>query len=604
MGLFVGAFLREPESVLPSRIREGTRGGMRATLEPALSRHTADRATCVQISGFTLVHTHGSDEASGRDLATIDSAVFAGATWTSDQAHVAIAGDPLLPTDAANPFSENAAQRLGLAQDLHFDALLAHARGQFCVARFDAAAQRLCLSTDRLGIHPLYYGEHQGVVYFGTALRMLLAACPALGEIADLTGQVQRAALGFTLGARTPYERIQVVEPGQVVEFHGRVTTTRTYASWRIAPSDQISDDDAALTHLSRELHARFVEAVQMRAGHAPAVAYLSGGLDSRCVAAALQPTQRPTHTINFAPAGSADLVLGAMAAQALGTQHFEYTTGATCFWERSVDAVRHWQATNPTIKPSADYTPTIATGFGGEGLLAPTNITAQILTLLRSGAVDKAFETYLRQFCHGIPRRLLRARWRDRLPALLRTSMRAELARCAATDAGQQFYLFLLQNELRGHVAHHFEDLDLRRIEWSLPFFDTEVVRTALRIPIDALMQHRFYYRWLETFGPAVSQVAWQAYPSSLPCPIAAPPGLRNQWAEGWFNRQQEHEQERELCRRVEDHLDNPRFPEALVDRRVVWLACLLTRLGLRRYAYYLRATDTFAQQTAGAYR
>ncbi len=598
---------RQAQAAWPDELRLD----VQQRLERALSRHPADRAHFIQTPTGLLAHA-------GQGLTPTRWALEVAST---EGAHTLVAGDPLLP--AMLGVGAGPAQRLGQAAQSDFDALvdlLARARGQFALVHFDVAQGRLLLATDRLGIRPLYYGAHGGVLYVGSSLRTLLAACPDLGEVADLAGQVQRAALGFTLQAHTPYARIHAVEPGRVVVAQGAHRTRHTYAIWAdvLAAGAAAVDGDADLDALRDPLHARFVEAVQLRhstdpdAG--PALAYLSGGLDSRCVAAALAQADRPQvgpldrtpHTINFAPTGSADLALGGMAARALGTQHFEHTTGSLDFWERSVEAVQQWHAAQSAAQGTAAglVHAKVATGFGGEGALAPTNITASMLIALRAGRTDEAIDEYLRRFSHGLPTRLLCAPWRQRLPALLRSSLRAALLACPGAEPGQQFHVLLLLNELRGHVARHFEDLDLRRIEWTLPFADTEVVRAVLRIPIDALLQHRFYYRWLEAFGPAVSNVAWQAYPTSLPCPWRLPPGLRNQWAEGWLDRQQQTESARRLAREVGRQLEQPDFPAAVLDRRFAWLMVQLARLGIRRYTYYLRAVDTFAQQAARIYR
>lgn len=476
---------------------------------------------------------------------------------------------------------------------------LSETRGPFAAAQFnihEAGAPRLQLATDRLGIRPLYYGEHEGTVYFSTALRALLAVCPALGEVADMAGQVQRAVLGFTLEAHTPYARIRVVEPGHLIEWCGERQSTHRYAAWvgDIAPAESCDS-------IGHELHTHFVQAVQARFDSGPAVAYLSGGLDSRCTVAALRLGARAVHTINFAPAGSADLALGALAAQALGTQHFEYDTDSIDFWDRCQESVAHWRAQRgEPLMPAVTH---VATGFGGEALLAPVNITASILAAVRGGCAEQALEEYLRRFAHGLPARLLRRRWRAALPSLLRTRMHEALARCPGAEPGQQLYLWLLLNEPRGQLAVHFENLDLHRIEWAMPFLDTEVVRTALRLPIDTLLQHRFYYRWLHCFGDAVSQVPWQAYPTSLPCPIAAPAGLRNQWGEGWLAPRQEQAALEALCRTIRRHLSRPDFPGALISRPAAWTAYALTRLGWRRYDYVLSAVDTLVQQAARIY-
>ncbi len=339
---------------------------------------------------------------------------------TQAAAHTVVAGDPLWQaTPATSEIS-----------DASLPAALACARGQFCLAHIDDAQRALHLATDALAIRPLYYGQDHGVLYFATSLRALRALCPELGRVADLTGQIERVALGFTLGRRTPYAQIRVLAPGEHLRCavvptspKGSIGTTgttnphiQTHALLDSAtPLPAGAIDEATLDTLSEALHARFVEAVRLRAAGLLRVAYLSGGLDSRCVSAALVEPGFIVHTLNYAPAGSADQVLGAQAARALGTEHHEYPDGANSFWQRSVDAVTQWRAQHPALA----HAPHVATGFGGECLLAPTNITATLLAQWRAqphcassdanSETDAAIDHYLTEFGHSFAPRALR---------------------------------------------------------------------------------------------------------------------------------------------------------------------------------------------------
>lgn len=572
MGLFIGAFNLRGEAIAADSER---------ALAEAVSRRPDDHRVLARRGSLVVAHVQRGADAAHLHLGGVD-------VW--------LAGRPLFePVGTCGDI-----ERLAQALPSDVDALCRRARGQYCFAAFDARHTRMMLATDQLGIRPLYYGEHQGVVYFATAMRMLLAACPALGDEADLAGQMQFVTLGFTIGSATPYRRIRAVAPGQVVQFEqGERTLRQVYDRAALARRRPLPDESA----LARDLAARFVEAVALRQRPAAAaVAYLSGGLDSRCVVAALRrhPT-RPVHTINFAPDGSADLALGRLAAQALKTRHFEHHQGSPDFWARTVESVRAWHATR--IGPVDGVVPEAAAGFGGETLLAPTNLTSSMLSSLAARRTTDALRCFIDDHCNGIVTRLFRKRWRDQLPQLLLHSMADELAACTRDDPERGMHLFLLMNEPRGHLAQHFEDLDLRAIEWTLPFFDRAVVELALQLPPAALLRHRFYYRWLDEFGAAVAGVPWQAYPGSLPCPWPLPDGLRNQWSDGWLDAKARRDELQQLARRVARHLNSPRFPNALLDRRVVWLACLLTRLGSSRYGYLLHPVDLFARRSARSY-
>lgn len=516
----------------------------------------------------------------------------AAARWTGLNGAVAIAGQLLL--DTSQDSDTDVLSRM-IGNDDALDATLAAACGQFCAALVEPG-RRVTLASDRLGIRSLHYGEVDGALVFGSSINQLLTLFPRFAEQADMAGQAQLAALGFTLGDRTAYGALKVVPPGHALVFERGPAhlspKPRRYASWsRSDPQGRGWRED----HAARSLSQAFAAAVERRPA---SVAYLSGGLDSRCVAAQLARSSREVHTINFAPAGSADLALGALAARALGTRHFEDSGGAPDFWVRSVSSVRAWCDSQGVAADGIR----VATGFGGESVLAPTNITEAIAADMRAGRSEAAMERFLGG-CAALRSRALQAVWRRALPRLLMDSALEELARYPAADPAQSFHLFLLHNEVRGALARHFADLATRRLHWLLPFLDRHVVAIALQAPTDALLRHRFYYRWLQEFGDAVSAVPWQAYPGSLPCPVPTPPGLRDQWAGGWLDAAAHRADLDGLVARVVQSMRRPGFPDGLLDRRVVWLACLLVRMGVHRFEHVLRLADGCTGRAARIY-
>lgn len=570
MGLLVGAFALH-STPLPASVVEPLQ-----TLLPSSPGSEVPKWT-PELSGWYLISAPLHDT---------------GARRIGASGAIAIAGQLLLdgPQD-----DDTAVLTRTMGDDDALDATLAAACGQFCAALVEPG-RRVTLVTDRLGIRSLHYGYVDGAVVFGASIHQLLELFPSFAEQADMAGQAQLAALGFTLGERTAYGALKVVPPGHALVFERGpahpVPRARRYANWSLTdPQARGWRDDLAAQSLS--------EAFAASVARRPAsVAYLSGGLDSRCVAAQLARSGREVHTINFAPSGSADLALGALSARALGTRHFEDTRGAPDFWVRSVSSVRSWCSSQGLAADGIR----VATGFGGESVLAPTNITAAIATDMRVGRARAAMERFLGN-CGALRSRALRPVWRQALPGLLMDSALEELARYPAADPAQSFHLFLLHNEVRGALARHFADLATRRLHWLLPFLDRDVVAIALQAPTDALLRHRFYYRWLQEFGHAVTAVPWQAYPGSLPCPVPAPPGLRDQWSDGWLDAASRRADLDGLVARVAQSLRRPGFPDGLLDRRVVWLGCLLVRMGVDRFEHVLRLADGCTGRAARIY-
>ncbi len=576
MSLFAGAVCLRPDQTLP--------GHVPGLLAGSLSRHPGDQPTLVIESGGAVAH--------------LDLGALGG------QGVCRPAGSPALSVLSGEPLCSGTARarsRDADLQALHDDwrngctDALRLSRGNFCVAHVDLAERRVRLASDKLALRAMYVARRDGVLYFATSMRVMLALVPALEAEPDYVGQAQIAALGGPLGARTAYAGIRCLEAGIALDIDADGTREWAYHRWDELPERARSEEE-----ITAELHAVFRSAVALRLGDERSVAaHLSGGLDSRCVVATLRELGAQVHTLNFAPAESADLVLGREAARSLGSHHFEAASGSTDFWLRMETGHREWLAAqSPDDAPPRPSR--VFTGFAGETVLAPTNLDAAIIAAMRRGDVGAATRGYLKRIGGELSRRLFLRSRRAEMTGAVPATIADELARRRCADPARRMHLFQLFNEPRANLARHHEDLDLRRFEFTTPFCDSSFVAAVLSWRIDGLPRHHLYYRWLQQFPAAVREVPWQAYPWSEPCPLPLPRDLRNQWAEDWIHENELREELSQLVAQTRADLASERFPAGLLDRDNLRLACLLTKLGLHRYAYLLRHAHVFVRHAA----
>lgn len=469
-------------------------------------------------------------------------------------------------------------------------ALLERARGSYAAVHWSAASKACVLVADKLGLRPLYYGIEDGVLYVASALRIFEAARVLTGRM-DVRGVAELAAFGYPLSARSPYAGIRTIEAGEIVRIDAAGLTSRHYWRWDRLPEAGIAQED-----LPRVLHDGFVDAVARRLeGERAVVAGLSGGLDSRCVVAGLQACGVDVHTINFAPSGSEDLVFGRLAAEAMGTRHFECSSGPLEFWDRQRAAVEAWrQASSDAV--SSGVGQRLWSGDGGSCALGHIYLTDDIIALMRRGDSDAAIESYLKYNRIALPRRALVREARDQVADYPRAGVQTELDRLGAATPTRRLHLYLMINGQRRLLAKHYENLDRRRFEVVTPFFDAEFLRLVLGSPIEGFMHHRFYHRWLDEFAAPVTTVPWQAYPGHVPCPLPRPEGLRNQW-DSWYEASEDRELARRDARLADELLRDPRLPRDLFDRRVLWLARCLTRLHVGDYSHVFKCAATFVR-------
>jgi len=572
--LFAGIVSLDPNRAVPPQIG--------ARLRASLSRNRADQTQLQQGDGYAIAFA---------DLGLLEGE---GIVVDPSGALSVLAGTPLFESDGEHLSRGDELRKLHETALGGDSTLLRKACGTFCAAFFDPASRRVWLMADSLGLRPLHYAVDDGYLLFSTTLRAL-EELPLIDRKIDLSGLWQLASLTFTFGGRTPYEAIRMVDAGTIVEAGAGEMRSHVYWRW-----DEVEQRSVPEGEFRAALFAAFRKSIARRLGNnTSSVAFLSGGLDSRCVVSGLKLSGATVHTLNFSPVGSADLALGRLAADAIGTRHVEISNGPLDYWDRMVSAHATWlQGVAPGERP--EYPAQIWTGYGGETVLGPTNVTPEILALLAHGRTDEAITAFMKTESAGLPGRVFPRAVRDAIANAPRAALHEELA-WSKCDPGRRLHHLILSHNLRGHLARHHEDIDLRRLEFVFPFLDAALLRVVLSYPLEELMEHRLYHRWLREFPPSTSAVPWQAYPGHEPCPLPMPAGLRAQWSDGWYDKRDRRAELKQLAAAVRQNLADPRFPDALLNRTFVRLALAFVEFGFLQYGYVLKIARTFVRY-AGA--
>ena len=149
--------------------------------------------------------------------------------------------------------------------------------GAFGAAWWDGARKRLTLIRDPFGVRSLYYTEHNGVFYFASELKQLLAI-PSLPVKADPVALHKYLTFSFVPGEDVPIQGIRRVLPGHVAEYAAGRLTTRPYFKLREEIDPRLADRKVATRHI----RARCREAIGRRlTGESEVAVFLSGGIDS-----------------------------------------------------------------------------------------------------------------------------------------------------------------------------------------------------------------------------------------------------------------------------------------------------------------------------------
>lgn len=188
------------------------------------------------------------------------------------------------------------------------ESTLATSDGMFAFAVWDKHERRLCLARDRFGEKPLIVARTEWGLAFCSQLGGLLTLPGFVGEL-DETAIDQFLALSYVPEPKTPFRDAFKLPPGTycMVSPGDRSIAPVTYWSASRAAAGaraQLARTEDEVREVKAAIEARFLKAVgnQMLAD-VPLGAFLSGGIDSSLVVAAMQEqSTRPvkTFTISF----------------------------------------------------------------------------------------------------------------------------------------------------------------------------------------------------------------------------------------------------------------------------------------------------------------
>lgn len=174
-----------------------------------------------------------------------------------------------------------------------------HLNGMFAFALWDARTRSLFLARDRFGEKPLYWARQNGLFLFASELSALRAHRSFQASLDPLSIK-KYFAYGFIPSPRAAYIDTHKLAPGSWLRFEPAQGALRqgTYWRYRVLPdSNSPSLDEAA-----EEVRRLLVQSVRRRLmSDVPLGLFLSGGIDSSAVAAAIHMLGRTSDVEAFA---------------------------------------------------------------------------------------------------------------------------------------------------------------------------------------------------------------------------------------------------------------------------------------------------------------
>jgi asparagine synthase (glutamine-hydrolysing) len=171
--------------------------------------------------------------------------------------------------------------------------------GCFLIACASTDEDRFVVATDRLGTRSCYYATDAGECYAASELKSILPQLPEVSLDERAAGDI--LALGWVLGDKTLVEGVNSLPPATALVWEDGEATTQRYwvADFRDYEADSMGDGRtsyaADVASAFREMSHSTADTVSGQAG-----LFLSGGIDSRTLAATLSEDLEDLTTITF----------------------------------------------------------------------------------------------------------------------------------------------------------------------------------------------------------------------------------------------------------------------------------------------------------------
>lgn len=199
--------------------------------------------------------------------------------------------------------------------------------GMFAFALWDVRSETLVLVRDRLGIKPLYWGNINHTVFFGSQLKSFYPHPkfePAICKMA-LSKFLQ---FNYIPAPYSIFDKIYKVNPGTILRFT-KYGEKHEEVYWQLSDYAGLEKDDRDESDIILATESLMKDSISKRMiSDVPLGAFLSGGIDSSVVVALMQSQASmpvKTFSIGFSESDYNEAHYAKRVAKHLGTEHHEW---------------------------------------------------------------------------------------------------------------------------------------------------------------------------------------------------------------------------------------------------------------------------------------
>jgi len=385
--------------------------------------------------------------------------------------------------------------------------------GAFAFALWDSWDQSLLLATDPLGLRPVYYAEHDGLFRFASEVKGILAD-PEFPRRPDRAALADLLTFSFVMGEKTFFQDIQLLPAGSFLCYcEGHFTISR-YGDL-LYPEHYPSRPDGWYDELIYTALQSSVERM-IRPGLTYGLS-LSGGLDSRWIAAILAQVQPESQTFTLGTLDSDDVRIAKTVTDQIGLVNHQWVQSPSFAVELAevyaysidgMDDLLHMDEFPLSVRVG-DYVDVSVGGFLGDGLfgyeinpisvcLRDCDVTAYRLWRTRESRMPRSLMAQLFGLEQGLE-----------LEALARDSLRKSFAE-APSDRGFQVIQYFDLRQAERRFANVAQLAKLPYVDIYHPIADNEVVAAGLALPPSQLIFERAYRRAMAAYFPELAKIPW----------------------------------------------------------------------------------------------
>ncbi|AKT39952.1 asparagine synthase (glutamine-hydrolyzing) [Chondromyces crocatus] len=229
------------------------------------------------------------------------------------------------------------------------EAMVDRLNGQWAFVLWDVARKRALFSRDRVGINPLFWTVHEGVLRFASEVKALFQD-PSVPRGFSKEGLDEALTFWAPIAPLTPFRGVQQLPPGSVAVMDvGQHGEPRVSIRWRPdfpeKGASRGGDEAAAMAGVREAVQGG--STIRLRAD-VPVGSYLSGGLDSTIVASLIASNREiplRTFSVEFDNREFDEAEHQQAAVAHLGTAHAAIRCGDPQIAEVFPEVVYHAEA-------------------------------------------------------------------------------------------------------------------------------------------------------------------------------------------------------------------------------------------------------------------